>query len=151
MLLTADQPAGECTDHVSTWLWVWAGSLVVAAIIQVTLVLTASSASLSKLAAASSCLHMLLGLFSLAWWITGIVWYTEVEGAGCDEGSMKMMLTAIILPGVILGLACFAGCIFVPAMMKQHAQQQAFFAAMSAASETSTASQVAEKDASNRA
>jgi hypothetical protein len=141
--------------------------LVVAAIIQVTLVLTASSASLSKLAAASSCLQMLLGLFSLAWWITGIVWYTEVEGAGCDEGSMKMMLAAFVSPGVVLGLACCAGCIFGQAMIKkamgggatsagnlspeqQQAMAQSFFVAMSA-SETSTASQVAEKDASNRA
>ncbi len=109
--VTNVQPDGECTDHVSLWLWVYMGALLLGAFVNTGVRCASKPNSSAALLKGGKCCLTLVGLFGTAWWITGIVWYTQAEDADCAQAAMYLMLAAIILPGVSLILACCAVCI----------------------------------------
>ena len=112
-----EQPAGDCTDHVALWLWVYMGAILLGAVTNAAVVLTARPGEKSAAASGAVCCQSTVGLFGFAWWVTGIVWYTQTEDAGCAKPAMDLMLAAIILPGVMLALACCLMCVMGGAML----------------------------------
>ena len=119
--LLHEQPDGECTDHVSTWLWVYMGAMLVSTAINIILAVSSSGRDLSEGPSAAqsafTCCQGTVGLFAFAWWVTGIVWYTQAEDAGCTKEGMDLMLAVIILPGVMLALGCCLACAMGGALM----------------------------------
>ena len=109
VLLTEKPTAGVCTDHVAVWLWVYMGAMLFAGVIST--VLTLAALSLGKALKFVAALHYALLLFNVAWWVTGCVWYSQAEDAGCSKPAMDLMLTAIIMPAVVSVLICCAGCL----------------------------------------
>ncbi len=122
---------GQRCSRLDTWLRVYGGLLALAA------AFVASAAHLSatrrrhRTLLAISCCHSLVGLFGTAWWITGIVWYTQAEDAGCAKPTMDLMLGVLLLPAVAAGVACCSFCCMGMSMLvtlrlppQQQQQQQ---------------------------
>ena len=103
------QPAGECSDYVTNWIWVFFATILMGCIVNFVAVVQASGERAGTIRAriARVC-QVLYALFAFAWWVTGLVWYVEANDAGCSGNSMALMLSCVVLPGILLGMVCLA-------------------------------------------
>jgi hypothetical protein len=103
--------------------------LVLATILNAVMVDAASKDTVGMTVTAAGCLQLLLAVFSLAWWITGMAWHAAADNAGCDQHTMRMMLAAIILPVLLCVAGCFAGCMLGLLKLKASGGPEGLFTA----------------------
>lgn len=103
---------GDCDSPVRLWLTVYLGALAgqTLFLLATQLIIIASDSDCHQLVKLQAMVNAIFGLFFIAWFITGNVWYFDIDSCDDFEPGYTLMLVLLILMYVSFGLCCFVCC-----------------------------------------